>query len=147
MEVDISCLGEDESRCAVCGEIFLSPMVLCCLYCDFSFCSSCLQQFWIQSGCKECPLCFKESLGLPQKSCVAHGQRLFRLCVADLEPVCSVCHISGIHMNHRVYPIKEAFTYHQVSSVKTHSVISLKVVSINVYLYSLIITPVKHLFK
>ncbi|XP_030263511.1 nuclear factor 7, ovary isoform X2 [Sparus aurata] len=110
MEVDISCLGVDETCCAVCAEVFLSPVVLCCIDCDLSFCNSCLEQFWIQHGTKECPLCFKESSGLPHKSCEAHGNRLILLCVADLEPVCSSCQTTGLHMNHRVYPIKEAFT-------------------------------------
>ncbi|XP_008289376.1 zinc-binding protein A33 isoform X2 [Stegastes partitus] len=109
MEVDIPCQSVDESHCAVCGQIFLTPVVLCCIGCGRSFCNFCLEQFWIQHGTKECPLCFKESLGLPHKSCEAHGERLLLLCVADLEPVCSVCHRSGLHINHTVYPIKEAF--------------------------------------
>ncbi|XP_029292741.1 zinc-binding protein A33 isoform X1 [Cottoperca gobio] len=105
MEVDFSCQAMDDSYCAVCGEIFLAPIVLCCIDCGRSFCSCCLEQFWIQHGIKECPLC----PGLPYKSCDAHGKQLFLLCVADLELVCSTCHISGLHMNHMVYPIKEAF--------------------------------------
>lgn len=125
MEVDISCLGVDETCCAVCAEVFLSPVVLCCIDCDLSFCNSCLEQFWIQHGTKECPLCFKESSGLPHKSCEAHGNRLILLCVADLEPVCSSCQTTGMHMNHRVYPIKEAFTDCKVRSLKMYSVLSL----------------------
>ncbi|XP_051245260.1 zinc-binding protein A33 isoform X3 [Dicentrarchus labrax] len=82
MEVDISCQGVDESCCAVCNQLFLAPVVLSCI----------------------------ENLGLPHKSCEAHGLRLILLCVADLEPVCSLCHRSGLHTNHRVYHIKEAFT-------------------------------------
>ncbi|XP_056256486.1 zinc-binding protein A33 isoform X2 [Seriola aureovittata] len=109
MEVDISCQSVDDSCCTVCGEIFLVPEVLCCIGCGRSFCNSCLEQFWIQHDTKECPLCFKKSPGLPHKSCEAHGDRLFLLCVADLDPVCSMCHRSGLHMNHKVYPIREAF--------------------------------------
>lgn len=118
MEVDISCQVVDESSCTICAEIFLDPVVLCCVGCDRSFCNSCLEQFWIQHGCKECPLCFKDNNGLPHKSCKAHGEKLSLLCVADLEPVCSMCYRSGRHMNHIVYPIREAFKDHKVSWIR-----------------------------
>ncbi|XP_063759151.1 zinc-binding protein A33 isoform X2 [Eleginops maclovinus] len=109
MEVEVL----DDSSCAVCGEIFLSSMVLCCLDCDRSFCNCCLEQFWIQNGTRQCPICFKANPGLPFKSCEVHGRRLFLICVADLEPVCSTCYGSGRHMNHIVYSIKEAFNNHK----------------------------------
>ncbi|XP_033999835.1 zinc-binding protein A33 isoform X2 [Trematomus bernacchii] len=109
MEVEVL----DDSSCAVCGEIFLSSMVLCCIECDHSFCNCCLERFWIQHGIKVCPLCFKANPGLPFRSCEVHGRRLVLICVADLEPVCSTCHGSGRHMNHIVYSIKEAFLNHK----------------------------------
>ncbi|KAF3846230.1 hypothetical protein F7725_003308 [Dissostichus mawsoni] len=112
MEVEVL----DDFSCAVCGEIFLSSMVLCCIECDHSFCNCCLERFWIQHGIKECPLCFKANPGLPFRSCEVHGRRLFLICVADLEPVCSTCHGSGRHMNHIVYFIKEAFINHKAVS-------------------------------
>lgn len=124
MEVDISCQGVDETCCAVCRDIFVTSVVLCCIGCDFSFCNSCLEKLWIKHGTKECPLCFKASLGLPRKSCGAHGERLFLICAVDLEPVCSICHRSGLHMNHRVYPITEAFKDCKVSWIKIHSILS-----------------------
>lgn len=123
MEVDFSSQDVvDESCCAVCGEIFLSPVVLCCIECDLSFCQPCLQDFWVEHGIKECPICFKESLGLPHKSCEAHAQRVFLLCVVDLEPVCAMCHRSELHENHRVFPIRNAFTVYKVRELKIHSV-------------------------
>ncbi|XP_028268841.1 zinc-binding protein A33 isoform X2 [Parambassis ranga] len=110
MEADIPCQEVDESCCAVCGETFLTPMVLSCICCGCGFCNYCLEQFWIQHGTKECPLCFEAGRRLPQKSCEAHGEDVFLLCVLDLDPVCLKCSRSGLHMNHRVYPIKVAFT-------------------------------------
>ncbi|CAG5897895.1 unnamed protein product [Menidia menidia] len=110
MEDDGAGRVSDESSCAVCGETFLAPMVLCCVACSQSFCSYCLEKFWTQFGAKECPLCFYECLGFPHKPCEAHGERLYLLCMADLEPVCSICRRSDPHVNHRAYPIKKAFT-------------------------------------
>ncbi|KAM6957645.1 zinc-binding protein A33 isoform 2-T2 [Aplochiton taeniatus] len=102
------CLALDESACAVCGEFFLVPVVLSCISCGCSFCSSCLEQFWEQHGSKECPLCFVKDHGPPQRVCGDHGEKLSLFCIGDLEPICSECRRSGQHMNHRVYPIKEA---------------------------------------
>ncbi|XP_067088631.1 zinc-binding protein A33 isoform X2 [Osmerus mordax] len=98
---------EDESSCAVCGEIFLLPVVLSCVSCGCNFCNPCLENFWEQQGSKECPLCFEENRGPTQRLCVDHGAKLTLFCVGDLEPICSQCRKSG-HMNHRVYPIHEA---------------------------------------
>uniref|UniRef100_A0A3B5LQP6 B box-type domain-containing protein n=1 Tax=Xiphophorus couchianus TaxID=32473 RepID=A0A3B5LQP6_9TELE len=114
MEADTACQDVDGSCCAVCGETFLAPVVLSCIGCGGSFCNFCLEQFWTQLCVKECPLCFKDSLGLPYKSCKAHGERMLLFCVADLEPVCCVCSRSGHHMNHTVFPIREAFRNHKV---------------------------------
>lgn len=118
MEADDPCPAVDESCCAVCAEIFLTPVVLCCISCGRSFCTGCLEQFWRQHGVKECPFCFKTSAGLPHKSCEAHGERLLLLCVVDLEPVCCECRTSGLHINHIVYPIKEAFKDRKVSGIE-----------------------------
>uniref|UniRef100_A0A3Q2TE11 Nuclear factor 7, brain-like n=1 Tax=Fundulus heteroclitus TaxID=8078 RepID=A0A3Q2TE11_FUNHE len=109
MEADIAHRVVDESCCVVCGETFFAPVVLSCIVCGWSFCDICLEEFWAQLGAKECPLCFKDSLGLPHKPCKIHGERMILFCVADLEPVCCICSRSGRHMNHRVYPMKEAF--------------------------------------
>lgn len=112
---DISSLAVDESSCAICGEIFLVPVVLSCISCGYSFCSSCLEQFWVQHGTKECPLCYEENPGPPQRICEEHGEKLSLFCVGDLVPVCSLCHRSGLHVDHRVYPIKEALEDCKVS--------------------------------
>lgn len=127
METDISCLSVEESYCSVCRETFLTPVVLCCVWCDLSFCNSCLEQFWKKYGTKECPLCFQQSLGLPQRSCGAHGQRQFLICATDLEPVCSLCPKVGLHNNHGAFYLKNAFKDHKVRGVKSFSNILLDV--------------------
>lgn len=114
----MACQVVDESCCSVCGETFMAAVVLSCIACGCSFCNFCLEQFWTQLDAKECPLCFKDSLGLPHKSCKTHCKRILLICVADLEPACSICRRSDQHMNHRVYPIKKAFRNHKVSGIQ-----------------------------
>uniref|UniRef100_A0A3B3W2S9 RING-type E3 ubiquitin transferase n=1 Tax=Poecilia latipinna TaxID=48699 RepID=A0A3B3W2S9_9TELE len=42
--------------CHVCSETFRDPVSLSC---NHSFCSSCLEEFWEQTGNKNCPIfCF-----------------------------------------------------------------------------------------
>uniref|UniRef100_A0A3Q2C663 Zinc-binding protein A33-like n=1 Tax=Cyprinodon variegatus TaxID=28743 RepID=A0A3Q2C663_CYPVA len=110
MEADIACNVVDESCCAVCGKAHFTPVVLSCTGCGCSFCNFCLEQFWTQLGAKECPLCFKK---YPHKWCIIHEERMILLCAADLDLICSTCSRSGHHVNHRVYPIKEAFRNHR----------------------------------
>uniref|UniRef100_A0A3B3XDC1 RING-type E3 ubiquitin transferase n=1 Tax=Poecilia mexicana TaxID=48701 RepID=A0A3B3XDC1_9TELE len=40
--------------CHVCSETFRDPVSLSC---NHSFCSSCLEEFWEQTGNKNCPIC------------------------------------------------------------------------------------------
>ncbi|XP_014868121.1 PREDICTED: nuclear factor 7, ovary-like isoform X4 [Poecilia mexicana] len=44
--------------CHVCTETFRDPVSLSC---NHSFCSSCLQKFWEQTGKKNCPICKRRS--------------------------------------------------------------------------------------
>ncbi|XP_016518182.1 zinc-binding protein A33-like isoform X1 [Poecilia formosa] len=44
--------------CHVCSETFRDPVSLSC---NHSFCSSCLQKFWEQTGNKNCPICKRKS--------------------------------------------------------------------------------------
>ncbi|XP_054895566.1 zinc-binding protein A33-like [Poeciliopsis prolifica] len=45
-------------NCNVCSETFRDPVSLSC---NHSFCSSCLQKFWEQTGNKNCPICKRKS--------------------------------------------------------------------------------------
>nr|XP_046241594.1 nuclear factor 7, brain-like [Scatophagus argus] len=51
-------LVESFLSCHVCSETFRDPVSL---RCNHSFCSSCLQQFWKQTGNKNCPICKRKS--------------------------------------------------------------------------------------
>ncbi|XP_015256082.1 PREDICTED: nuclear factor 7, brain-like [Cyprinodon variegatus] len=51
-------LLEDYLRCHVCSETFRDPVSLSC---NHSFCSSCLNKFWEQTGNKNCPICKRHS--------------------------------------------------------------------------------------
>ncbi|KAM7391162.1 hypothetical protein PAMP_021871 [Pampus punctatissimus] len=51
-------LLESFLNCNVCSETFRDPVSLSC---NHNFCSSCLQQFWEQSGNKNCPICKRKS--------------------------------------------------------------------------------------
>ncbi|KAK7940447.1 hypothetical protein WMY93_003773 [Mugilogobius chulae] len=116
MEADISYEAAEtteESFCAVCGEIFLAPLVLSCICCERSFCNCCLDLFWIEYGTKECPLCFKDNYGLPHKTCLLHAETLSLLCVTELEPLCYVCRSTSLHTGNTIFLIKEAFKYHK----------------------------------
>uniref|UniRef100_A0A3B5LU99 RING-type domain-containing protein n=1 Tax=Xiphophorus couchianus TaxID=32473 RepID=A0A3B5LU99_9TELE len=44
--------------CHVCSETFRDPVSLSC---NHSFCSSCLEKFWEQTGNKNCPICKRRS--------------------------------------------------------------------------------------
>ncbi|XP_054895552.1 zinc-binding protein A33-like [Poeciliopsis prolifica] len=51
-------LLEEFLSCHVCSETFRDPVSLSC---NHSFCSSCLQKFWEQTGNKNCPICKRKS--------------------------------------------------------------------------------------
>lgn len=92
----------------LCGEIFNVPEVLCCVMCGCSFCKCCLSHFWETQGSQECPLCREKSPAPSERTCKEHGVTLTLFCTGDACNICTTCHKSGIHMNHRVYPLKEA---------------------------------------
>ncbi|XP_064197525.1 E3 ubiquitin-protein ligase TRIM35-like [Anguilla rostrata] len=125
-----SSLMEEELSCPVCSEIFRDPVVLICSH---SFCKACLQQYWEQKGCRECPVCrkrFKQepprnlSLGnaceafLKERSqrakagsevlCSLHSEKLKLFCLVDQIPVCVICQTSKKHENHKMRPVQEA---------------------------------------
>uniref|UniRef100_A0A3P9N8I5 RING-type E3 ubiquitin transferase n=1 Tax=Poecilia reticulata TaxID=8081 RepID=A0A3P9N8I5_POERE len=52
-------LFESFLSCHVCSETFRDPVSLSC---NHSFCSSCLQKFWEQTGNKNCPICKRSVL-------------------------------------------------------------------------------------
>uniref|UniRef100_A0A087Y8D5 Tripartite motif containing 35-12 n=1 Tax=Poecilia formosa TaxID=48698 RepID=A0A087Y8D5_POEFO len=51
-------LLESYLSCHVCSETFRDPVSLSC---NHSFCSSCLEEFWEQTGNKNCPICKRRS--------------------------------------------------------------------------------------
>uniref|UniRef100_A0A3B3XCZ7 Nuclear factor 7, brain-like n=1 Tax=Poecilia mexicana TaxID=48701 RepID=A0A3B3XCZ7_9TELE len=51
-------LFESYLSCHVCSETFRDPVSLSC---NHSFCSSCLEEFWEQTGNKNCPICKRSS--------------------------------------------------------------------------------------
>ncbi|XP_014867693.1 PREDICTED: zinc-binding protein A33-like [Poecilia mexicana] len=51
-------LLESYLSCHVCSETFIDPVSLSC---NHSFCSSCLKEFWEQTGKKNCPICKRSS--------------------------------------------------------------------------------------
>ncbi|XP_014876481.1 nuclear factor 7, brain-like [Poecilia latipinna] len=51
-------LFESYLSCHVCSETFRDPVSLSC---NHSFCSNCLEEFWEQTGNKNCPICKRSS--------------------------------------------------------------------------------------
>ncbi|KAK6312103.1 hypothetical protein J4Q44_G00177670 [Coregonus suidteri] len=103
-------LAHKFSCCAVCSEIFTVPLDLSCPTCGCSFCIPCLDEFWEQKGSEVCPMCIikRPPQKPPQRKCEEHWIKLSLFCVTDLQPICSECPLTGQHVDHRVYPIKEA---------------------------------------
>ncbi|KAL2084163.1 hypothetical protein ACEWY4_019681 [Coilia grayii] len=124
-------LPEEDLTCPVCYDIFKDPVLLLCSH---SICKECLQKFWEQKKCKECPVCRRQSpmddppLNLSLKNlceaflkekseraaggsevlCSLHGERLKLFCLEDKQPICVVCQASRKHSGHQVLPIDEA---------------------------------------
>ncbi|KAJ8270096.1 hypothetical protein GJAV_G00110280 [Gymnothorax javanicus] len=122
---------EEELSCPVCAEIYENPVVL---RCSHSFCLACLQHYWEQKGSPECPVCrrkssmdnppfnlalrntceaFLKERGLSVKAgseelCSLHGEKLKLFCEEDQILLCTVCHTSEKHENHRLRPLQEA---------------------------------------
>ncbi|XP_064197534.1 E3 ubiquitin-protein ligase TRIM35-like [Anguilla rostrata] len=126
-----SSLMEEELSCPVCSEIFRDPVVLSCSH---SFCKACLQQYWVQKGSRECPVCRRRSskdepplslslrntceVFLKERSqrakagsevlCSLHSEKLKLFCLVDQIPVCVICQTSKKHENHKMRPVQEA---------------------------------------
>uniref|UniRef100_A0A3B3Y789 RING-type domain-containing protein n=1 Tax=Poecilia mexicana TaxID=48701 RepID=A0A3B3Y789_9TELE len=102
--------------CHVCSETFRDPVSLSC---NHSFCSSCLQKFWEQTGNKNCPICKRRSSRedpfidfslnkLERKVvCEKHSEVPYWFCEDEQRAVCPVCEFS-LHQSHKVVPIEEA---------------------------------------
>uniref|UniRef100_A0AAR2LYA5 Uncharacterized protein n=1 Tax=Pygocentrus nattereri TaxID=42514 RepID=A0AAR2LYA5_PYGNA len=126
-------LSEEELSCPVCCDIFRDPVLISCSH---SVCKTCLQQFWVAKGSRECPVCRRRSSReLPpsnlvlknvcesflesrsQRSsagseglCVLHNEKLKLFCLDDQQPVCLVCQTSKKHKSHDFCPVDEAVT-------------------------------------
>ncbi|XP_014882933.1 nuclear factor 7, ovary-like, partial [Poecilia latipinna] len=126
---------ESYLSCHVCSETFRDPVSLSC---NHSFCSSCLQKFWEQTGNKNCPICKRRSskvilqvnFGLKeladsftgrQKSGSSQrekGEKQLMVCSEHQEATklfCkdeqrAVCPVCefSLHQSHKVVPIEEA---------------------------------------
>ncbi|XP_007575763.1 tripartite motif-containing protein 35-like [Poecilia formosa] len=120
--------------CHVCSETFRDPVSLSC---NHSFCSSCLQKFWEQTGNKNCPICKRKSSKDPginfslkeladsftgrQKPgssetetgakqlmvCSKHQEDPKLFCEDEQRAVCPVCEFS-LHQSHKVVPVEQA---------------------------------------
>uniref|UniRef100_A0A3P9PC49 Uncharacterized protein n=1 Tax=Poecilia reticulata TaxID=8081 RepID=A0A3P9PC49_POERE len=127
-------LLESYLSCHVCSETFRDPVSLSC---NHSFCSSCLQKFWEQTGNKNCPICKRRSSKKPlvnfslkeladsftgrQKSgssetetgakqlmvCRKHQEDPKLFCEDEQRAVCPVCEFS-LHQSHKVVPVEQA---------------------------------------
>uniref|UniRef100_A0A3P9N8G8 Uncharacterized protein n=1 Tax=Poecilia reticulata TaxID=8081 RepID=A0A3P9N8G8_POERE len=128
-------LLESFLSCHVCSETFRDPVSLSC---NHSFCSSCLQKFWEQTGNKNCPICKRRSskdypivnftlkeladsfvgrqkIGLPETE---EGEKQPMVCSKHQEDpklFCkdeqrAVCPVCefSLHQSHKVVPIEEA---------------------------------------
>ncbi|KAM7415673.1 hypothetical protein PAMA_017956 [Pampus argenteus] len=121
-------------NCNVCSETFRDPVSLSC---GHNFCSSCLKQFWEQSGNKNCPICKRKSskdgpgvnFTLKELSdlftgrqkagsseteeekvdvvCDKHEEEPKWFCEDEQKAVCPVCEFS-LHQNHKVVPVGQA---------------------------------------
>ncbi|XP_036428055.1 zinc-binding protein A33-like [Colossoma macropomum] len=123
--------SEEDLSCPVCFQIFKDPVIL---RCSHSVCKDCLQRFWETKESRECPVCRRRSsmenplpnLALKNLSesflqerrqrsstgseniCRVHGEKLRLFCLDDLQPVCVVCWVSQIHMNHKFLSLQDA---------------------------------------
>ncbi|KAM7415676.1 hypothetical protein PAMA_017959 [Pampus argenteus] len=121
-------------NCNVCSETFRDPVSLSCRH---NFCSSCLKQFWEQSGNKNCPICKRKSSKDPEVNfvlkelsdlyaarqkagsseteeekvdvvCDKHPEEEPKwFCEDEQKAVCPACEIS-LHQNHKVVPVGRA---------------------------------------
>ncbi|KAM7415675.1 hypothetical protein PAMA_017958 [Pampus argenteus] len=120
-------------NCNVCSETFRDPVSLSCRH---NFCSSCLKQFWEQSGNKNCPICKRKSSKDPEVNfvlkelsdlfagrqkagsseteeekvdvvCDKHPEVPYLFCEDEQRAVCHVCEFS-LHQNHKVVPVGQA---------------------------------------
>uniref|UniRef100_A0A3B3W175 RING-type domain-containing protein n=1 Tax=Poecilia latipinna TaxID=48699 RepID=A0A3B3W175_9TELE len=110
---DLQELLETFLSCHVCSETFRDPVSLSC---NHSFCSSCLQKFWEQTGNKNCPICKRRSqnIGLLETEgekqpmvCSKHQEDPKLFCKDEQRAVCPVCEFS-LHQSHKVIPIEQA---------------------------------------
>uniref|UniRef100_A0A4W5RL80 RING-type domain-containing protein n=1 Tax=Hucho hucho TaxID=62062 RepID=A0A4W5RL80_9TELE len=130
----------EDFSCPVCWDIFRDPVIMSCCH---SFCKTCLQEFWKESGSQECPVCRRRSsrseppnnLSLknlceaflkersPRASagsevfCSLHCEKLKLFCLKDEQAICSVCRDLSKHKGHDCIPIDEAAQDHKVGNI------------------------------
>uniref|UniRef100_A0A3B3XDB0 Uncharacterized protein n=1 Tax=Poecilia mexicana TaxID=48701 RepID=A0A3B3XDB0_9TELE len=99
------------------------------LSCNHSFCSSCLEEFWEQTGNKNCPICKRRlskdnlivNFGLKELQlmvCSEHQEDTKLFCKDEQRAVCPVCEFS-LHQSHKVVPIEEAVSEELKSDLKS----------------------------
>ncbi|XP_029908709.1 zinc-binding protein A33-like [Myripristis murdjan] len=120
-------VSDEHLLCPVCREVFSLPVLL---KCGHNSCKVCLQQFWLEKGCRECPVCCTPSasdrppINLQLKIaadsfqerrtcqspdfCTRHNEKLKVFCHNDEEPICVVCQTSKLHKIHNISPVEEA---------------------------------------
>ncbi|KAL0966975.1 hypothetical protein UPYG_G00302970 [Umbra pygmaea] len=126
-------LQVEDLSCPVCVDIYKDPVLLSCGY---SFCKTCLEEYWKQKDSRECAVCrkssqqfdhpnfalkslceaFSQSQLVSQSAserrsevlCSLHGEKLKLFCQEDKQPVCVVCRDSRKHKDHDCVPTDEA---------------------------------------
>lgn len=124
----------EDLLCPVCQDVFTDPVVLSCSH---SFCTDCLQTWWLGKPSRECPLCKRRSsrgnppCNLALKNlckaflqnhkaspgsellCNLHSEKLKLFCLEHQQPVCLICRDSKRHSNHIFQPTDEAARNHR----------------------------------
>ncbi|XP_028446277.1 nuclear factor 7, ovary-like [Perca flavescens] len=121
----------EELSCPVCRDIFKDPVLLPCSH---SFCSACVDKWWMAKRRRECPVCKAVSpTNLPPPRnlvlknlceafllevdsgvfCRLHAEKFKLYCLDHQTPICVVCRDSSQHKNHSCVPVDEAAESHR----------------------------------
>ncbi|KAK2867172.1 hypothetical protein Q8A67_025289 [Cirrhinus molitorella] len=116
--------------CPVCHDVFDHPVVLLC---GHSFCRACIEQCWIASDSRQCPMCRKISDETPslnlalenlcqaflhrkrhlEELCEVHQEKRTLVCCDDNQLLCEICRQSEEHRNHTCRPVLEVAEEHK----------------------------------